>query len=108
MGYRYSLRFVVMGFAAALCSMTFATTAPAYFDPSGTTVASSYDNMIVISVADFQSPAFDILPMVKEDRVASTFPAFRPMAVKERASRSAVRPTALSGWRSGRVSRLAA
>jgi hypothetical protein len=107
MGYGYSLRFLVMGIAAVLCSMTLSTTAPASYFDSGGTAASPYDNVIVISLADYQKPAF-LLPMGKEDRVASSFPAFRPMAVKERASRSAVRPTALSGWRSGRVRTLAA
>lgn len=104
------LRFLVMGIAATLCSMTFSATAPAYFDSGGTTTtASPYDNVIVISIADYQAPAFDLLPLVKADRVASNqFPAFRPMAVKERTSRSAVRPTALSGWRSGRIRTLAA
>jgi hypothetical protein len=111
-GIRYSLRFAVMGIAAALCSMTFSVTAPAYFDSGGTATntASPFDNVIVISLADVQSPAFDIMPLLKQqDRVGSDHPpAFRPKAIKERASRSAVRPTAVSGWRSGRIRTLAA
>lgn len=113
-GIRYSLRFAVTGIAAALCSMTFSVTAPAYFDSGGGTATSTYaapfDNIIVISLADVQAPAFDIMPLLKQqDRVASDHPpAFRPKAIKERASRSAVRPTAVSGWRSGRTRTLAA
>jgi hypothetical protein len=106
------LHLAVFGFAAAICTMTFATTAPTYFDRSdGTAAASTFENVIVISLADFhdQRPAVDmLLPMVKSSRVASDFPAFRPSAVKERTSRSAVRPTAMSGWRSGRFRTLAA
>jgi hypothetical protein len=101
-------RFFTFGVTAALCTMILSASASAYFDPSGSTIARPYDNMIVISIADYQLPAFDILlPLVREDRVASSFPAFRPLAVKERASRSAVRATVLSGWRSGRVRTLA-
>lgn len=103
-------RFAAAGLIAALCTMTFSVTAPAHFDSGGTTTATSYsDNAIVISFAsNYLSPAFDILSLVKEDRVASHPSAFRPKAIKERASRSAVRPTAVSGWRSGRVRTLAA
>lgn len=107
---RYGLRFAVMGLVATLCSMTFATTAPTYFDSGGataTTTMSPFDNVIVISLAADHQPAFDIMPIIKHDRVASDYPAFRPMAIKECASRFAVRPTALSGWRSGRVRTLA-
>jgi hypothetical protein len=34
-------------------------------------------------------------------------PTFKPAAIKQRASRSAVRPTAIAGWRSGRTRHLA-
>jgi hypothetical protein len=103
-------RFAMFGIAAAICTMTFSATAPAYFDPGDRTASAfdTFDNVIVISLADYQTPAFDFLQMVKEDRIASDFPAFRPKAIKERASRSAVRPTAFSGWRSGRLRTLAA
>jgi hypothetical protein len=102
-------RFLTVGITAALCTMVLSVGASAYSDPDSSTTVRNYDNVIVISMSDYyRSDAFDILPLVKEDRVASDFPAFRPKAVKERASRSAVRPTAVSGWRSGRIRTLAA
>lgn len=105
-----SWRFAAFGLVAAICTMTFATTAPAYFDPVSRTASAfdTCDNVFVISLTGYQSAAFDILHIVKEDRVASQPPAFRHKAIKERASRSAVRPTAVSGRRSGRTRTLAA
>jgi hypothetical protein len=45
------LHLAVFGFAAAICTMTFATTAPTYFDRSdGTAAASTFENVIVISL----------------------------------------------------------
>lgn len=101
-------RLAVFGLAAAICTMSFLASSQAYSDPGGSTTASPFDNVIVISLADYQLPAFDVLPVVKEDRVTSYPPSFRPKAIKERASRFAVRPTSVSGWRSGRVRTLAA
>lgn len=108
MGYRYSLRFAVMGIAAALCSMTLTTTAPAFHDSGGTMATTMSPFEIVLSYDDVMPASLFVLPVIKEQRIASDHQAFRPMAIKERASRSAVRPTALSGWRSGRIRTLAA
>lgn len=97
------------GIVAALASMTFSVNAPAYFDSGGTATSTFDHGVIVISFTGY-SPASDfVLPVIKEQRVASDQrPAFRHHAIKERASRSAVRPTAVSGWRSGRVRTLSA
>lgn len=109
MASRYGLRFVVMGLAGVLCSMTIATTTQAYFDSGGGTASAStwYDNVIVLTDYDPMPASAFLLPVAKEQRITSEHRAFQPKAIKERASRSAVRPTALSGWRSGRTRTLA-
>lgn len=112
MDIRYVLRFACFGFAAALCSLTMATSARAsYFDADGgttLTTATSFNAVIVLAYADYQ-PAFRLSAIAEHERIASDHhPVFRHSPIKERASRSAVRPTAISGWRSGRIRTLAA
>jgi hypothetical protein len=111
MAYYRGLRYAVLAAAAVMLgTITTATTAPdSYFDSGGGTLStmSPFDNnIIMLSYADYQ-PAVEFKAVAEHQRIASYYPAFRDMPRKERASRSAVRPTAVSGWRSGRVRTLA-
>lgn len=71
-------------------------------------VSADYDYDLRLSL--FSSLSGDLLPAAIYDKGASTIlaPVGQKFAVKERASRSAVRPTAVAGWRSSRVRHLSA
>lgn len=108
----YYRRAVLLAAAVAL-SCTFSITANASIvDVAGTASASVYPSNEMICFdcrADVLS--FDLaVPISIEDRevVDRSRPFNRTHPLRERLSRGAVLPTAIAGWRSGRVKRLAA
>jgi hypothetical protein len=95
---------------------TIATTAPAFASNHVTPTTSATAVASDVIVIDFTSAAvdrFDFLAPLADLSIPAAIPGsdqrptFKPAAIKQRASRSAVRPTAIAGWRSGRTRHLA-
>jgi hypothetical protein len=107
----YGLRLGLIAVAVSLCTMTFATTAPAsYFDTDGGTSATTTyvdtSNVFFVSYADY-TPAIEFKAVAEHKRIVRDYPAYRSHPAKPQASIASVRPTSVSGWRSGRVRTLA-
>lgn len=99
--------------AAAL--MTLCVSSPSYAATATdqTFATSDWPCACVVIGLDYSAPASFVLPAflpaaINEHRVSARHPVdFRGMAIHERASRAAVRPSAVAGWGSGRARRLA-
>jgi hypothetical protein len=96
--------------AAIGCIIASSATATASTIDDGAYASNHYGGtphyVLVTNVPDHM-PAWVIPSVAIEAAVPRSVPIFRPYAQRERASLNAVRPTAVAGWRSGRVSRLA-
>lgn len=114
MAFRCGLRFgVIAGACAFIGAVTASTTAYSTNDGAYTTSATmdiTYGDIgnVILVVAAPHEPAFALPAMHDEGAgLGRAFPSYRQAAVLPRASGAAVRPTALVGWRSGHVRRLA-
>lgn len=109
MAYFKGMRLALVAAIGIIATATVTASAHDYFDSGGTATvtASGYDNSIIFYAvpADVAMVAMPAVADVR--RAANVPPSSRPKANKERASRSAVRPTAFAGWRSGRTRTLA-
>lgn len=104
----FGLRLGLIAAAITICTIS----APAFGDRTFSTqaTASTFDvfaDFVVISAYDYQ-PAFALSAVAERKVIERDYPAFKAVHMSERASRSAVRPSAVAGWRSGRVRHLAA
>lgn len=112
---RFGLRLgMIVGMALAVSMSINSTVTASNLDypdrTTATTDAWGYgaDMFVVLS----HEPSFDFrIADVREGAglgIKRSFPSYRPVAMKPRASGSAVRPTSLAGWRSSHHRRLAA
>lgn len=90
--------------AISLTSVTMVSASPTE-GPAIYGYASGYHSFAVIHVADV-SPLALFDGVVLEKRVTRERVPFKPVAMKPRASRQAVLPSSVAGWRSGRVKSL--
>jgi hypothetical protein len=100
----------------AAAMMTIAATTPTYASNdvgSSTAAPVSAGNMIVVGFSGVMADRFDLIAPLADLSIPAAIPGsdqrptFKPAPIKQRASRSAVRPTAIAGWRSGRTRHLA-
>lgn len=105
----FGMRLGLIAAAVTLCTATYSATAPAsYFDNhSGTATVSAYaDNVIYVSYADYQS-SLKLEAVVEHKQITRDYPAYRSPIAKPQVNIASLRPTSVSGWRSGRVRTLA-
>lgn len=110
-------KYMWFGWIGALAAATLSLTAPSYATIAhNQTIATNdpgWGNVIVISYSHFDR-AFDfaVQPAIaadhRVDRAHISERVLKPFSIKQRASRAAVRPTSVAGWRSGRTRYLAA
>jgi len=109
---RFGLRLgMIVGMALAVTMSINSTVTASNLDyPDRTTATGDYAWGYGLDIFDMivDAPMFVLPAAVAHIEPKRTFPSFRPVAMKPRASGAAVRPTSLAGWRSSHVRRLAA